>query len=302
MAKPKEVRKALDEQLTIPLYENTKLVKEFEEKNPEKKDDIYRLMDFISYKKIAKIPLSRFSIADVDDYASILISLKWSASEVHNLISYLNSFKDYLIMAYPNEFGIQYLSTLNELRDRYQKPPKKERALNLAQLGCIRKILKDNPKFRKHRYVFEVYFQLGILKNELQYCTPQNLDKSEETWFFKKPDGDKIKLNDFMKQLVTEYQNNQETEYMENNTTVTLYLKQISEELRAQGYFPFDSNLVLDDIKKTRKHFFMTCPNCGEPFESFADNWVLAKAETDSDYHLVCKVCKGEPQDENRSD
>jgi hypothetical protein len=102
------------------------------------------------------------------------------------------------------------------LRDRYPLPKKKERALNLAQLGYIRKVLKDNPKFRKHRYVFEVYFQLGILKEEIQYCSPKYLDKSGETWFFRKPDGNKIKLNDFMKQLVIEYQENQDTAYMED--------------------------------------------------------------------------------------
>ena len=233
-------------------------------------------------------------------FDAMLRSLKWSASEVKNLISLLNSFKDYLKTAYPDEFGIHYLDDLNELRDRYQGPTKEEHALNLSQLGCIRKFLKDNPKFRKHRYVFEVYFQLGILKNDLQYCTLKYLDKSGEKWFFKKPDGDKILLNDFMKQLIKEYQDNQETAYMENNRTVNYYLRQISEELRDQGYFPYDNNLVLDDIKKTRKHFFMTCPNCGETFESFADNWVLAKAETDSNYHLVCKVCKGEPQYDNK--
>ena len=70
MAKTKDERKALDEQLTTPLDKNTKLVEEFKEMNPMKKD-IYRLKEFISYNKIAKIPLSRFSVADVNDYASM---------------------------------------------------------------------------------------------------------------------------------------------------------------------------------------------------------------------------------------
>lgn len=298
MAKTKETRRLLEEQLTGPLDKNSKFVEEFAEKN-QKKKDIYRLKDFISYKKIAAVSLNRFSVDDVDDYASMLISLGWSKAEVQNLISILNEFKDYLIKAYPSEFAINYLGTLNELRDKYPSPKDKGRALNLAQLGCIRAVLRDNPKYRKHRYVFEVYFQLGIPKEDLQYCTPKHLDNSGEPWFFKKPDGTKIELNDFMKQLITEYQ---DTTYMEDNKSmVNSYLHDITEELKSRGYFPYDNNLIFDDIKKTRKHFFMTCPNCKNTFESFADYWVLAKAETDSGYHLVCNVCKGEPRDENNS-
>lgn len=296
MARKARNTKISKELLTIPMATNLNWLNEYSIDKQISNNERSLLLQFISFNNFASKPLKNFEVEDVKSYTEMQINSDCSPASALNVIAQVKKLYEYLAKKYPTEFDSQFPIDINSLRSLYKAPKDKGRGLNLVQLSCIRDFIADKPKIR---YVFELFFQLGIDKKDLVYCTPKYLHKNKEQWSFITPEYKKIELNDYMKNLLAEYEG---TDFMENNKAmVNDYLSQITNHLRKSNVFYYNNDLNIYDIEKTRVGFFFTCPNCHKSFETFANNWVLAKTETDIEYHFVCKACKGDPKYADKS-
>ncbi len=239
----------------------------------------------------SKKPFNDFTIEDLKVYVTILEKFNGKPKTIQRHLSWISSFKDFLVSNYKEFFPPDFLSDYETLKKTYKSEPKGQ-PFNLLQLDHIRKYREQNPK---SGYCFELFFQLGIDKNDIRYCLPQNLDR--QRWEFKRPDGTVIPLNNGLIELI------KDTENIDILTIsydmVNNHLRNITDYLESINQYTRGRNINLYDIEETRKMFFLNCPNCNRVFESFSDNWVLAKTDIGGHYHLVCNVCKGKPQNEN---
>ncbi len=239
----------------------------------------------------SKKPFNLFTFEDLKAYTTMLEDFNYSQKTIDRHISWISSFKDYLISQYSESFPSNFLSDYDKLRKPSKTIPKGQ-PFDLVQLSHIRKYRDHDPK---SEYCFELFFQLGIDKKDVAYCSPQNLDR--QRWVFKRPDGTVIPINNGLIEII------KDTEDIDNLTIsyemVNNYFRNIATYLKSNNQYSRNRNITLYDIEKTRERFFHHCPNCNLIFETFSDNWVLAKADIDNKYHLVCNVCKGKPQNED---
>ena len=214
----------------------------------------------------------------------------------------LGNFKYFLITE--KGAGDNFLMGLSKPRKAI--PPKKldkkdseAIALNLAQIGYIRKYNKDQGDIND-QYIFEIFFQLGIEKNELKFCYPSKRDKNGKKRFV--VDGNKsvyIPYNEKIAELIEKVQDNEALRLKFHD--VDKYLKKVTDYLRHPE--PTDPILCLysrkrqirkNDLKASHDAHFIKCPNCKRSFENAKKNWILAKVEGDEEFYIVCSQCKGE--------
>lgn len=237
----------------------------------------------------SKKAFNDFVIEDIKAYVDLFASYKYAPQTIANQLSCISKFCGFMVSRYPQLFAYNFLEGINTLRKPF-KAGIAGQPLNLIQLSAIREYRKYDLK---SAFCFELFLQLDIKKKDVELCSPANLNK--ERWIFEK-DGKEVSLNQSFIEFISSIENYDDmfiSSYMVNN-----YLKKIANFLKSKNLYDGE-NITLYDIEKTREKFFVHCPNCNLVFECSANNWVLARTESDTDYHIVCNVCKGRPQYEN---
>ncbi|MEG1567086.1 MAG: hypothetical protein RR347_05335 [Anaerovoracaceae bacterium] len=278
------------EYLSIPLAQNIAWLDEYRLADPKITTAMYqRLEMFFAYIKFTTKMFNTFNEQDVVNFIDFYRKYGAQPNTLNSTISYINGFRNYLVYNYPEDFQKEFLNNLSDIFSR-EKTVKKGHALNLAQLSLVRQFISDKPKYR---YVFEMLFQTDMKKQDIKFCRLEYAD--EDNMCFVSDDGKThIHYTQKIQDLLHEYAERKE-QLITTHNVVLEYLSKITEHLRQEGFYQYEKDLNFYDMKATREKFFIVCPNCKQRLESTSSNWVLAKAEADVEFHLVCKYCKGEP-------
>lgn len=263
--------------------------KTYERANPTYIDNLRRLLRAKIYDNK---PFSMFTIIDIMNFLAILDRLGHKPNSKNNYVNAANSFRGFLIEKYPGMFGSNFLGELISLIEKNESTPERI-ALNPDQLYWIRKYadVKSKPLTI---YIFELYFQLGIPKKDIQFCTVENADL-EKMHF--KTDKEPISYNNVIQNLLLKYRNELANAnlsvYSASDKFETLTSWLIKNNVA--GHYA-DSPLCYEDIRLSHSLYVLTCPVCQRKHENLASNWVLAKTKIETEYRLACIQCKGVPQ------
>lgn len=141
--------------------------------------------------------------------------------------------------------------------------------------------------------MFEIFFQLGILKQDIKHCNLSNADLENMEFIIEK--GDNIKFNNVIRNMLLNHSKTLERINL-NANKVSDRLKTLTHFLiknESEGKYSMERPLCYEDIIASHKLFIFTCPCCYEKQENIAHNWVLAKTPDGLDYRLVCSGCRG---------
>lgn len=263
--------------------------KTYERANPTYIDNLSRLLRAKIYDNK---PFNQFTITDIINFLAFLDRLGHKPNSKNNYVNAANSFRGFLIEKHPDLFDLAFLNDLISLIEKTESTPERI-ALNPDQLYWIRKYadVKSKPLTI---YIFELYFQLGIPKKDIQHCTVENADL-EKMHF--KTDKEPIPYNNVIQNLLLKYRNELTNANLSVNSasdkfeTLTSWL--MKNNVAAQYA---DSPLCYEDIRLSHLLYILTCPVCKRKHENLASNWVLTKTEVESEYRLACIQCKGVPE------
>jgi len=242
--------------------------------------------NFLRYSKYKDKPFDTFVIADIEDYVLVLWENDYSTARSNGVIGAISGFRNFLIenCSFPKDF----LDNLSTLRVN-AKTSSDSTPLTLNQLKHIREYNKINIT---DEYIFEVYFQLGIDKQDLSICVPKNKNIAERCFVH---NTKKISYNAKVAELFDKIKNEKELKLKISNVDYH-YFKKVTDHLRSvEGLYNKVRQLNYSDILKSHDLYIFKCPNCGEFSENISKNWVLARMESDQDYRLDCFQCKGVP-------
>ena len=234
--------------------------------------DVEEFLEFCAYNNDKDI--KNIDGTDFNSYFTTLKKYTDSPYTINRRSSVLSSFGDFLRSEYPNIFPDKFFSDLPH-NERTDKNPTDIKSLSLEQLSYARKYNRRSVKV-KDEYIFELFFQLGIDKNDLIACNfPKTRNTQVDEIIKRVPKGD-----------VT-------------NSTINSYFSRVTKYLQKQGLYDKSRNNINSyDLAESHKAYFLQCPNCGMPFENIAKHWVLAKVKFDGadyqdEYRIVCAQCKG---------
>jgi hypothetical protein len=214
-----------------------------------------------------------------------------STGRTDDVIATISSFKNFLIENC--SFKQDFLHDIRSLQVNEEGTPDST-PLTLRQLHHIREY---NKRDIIDEYIFELFFQLGIDKKDLSICVPQNADY--ETHFFRYKNK-AIRYNERISQILAVIKNATLYDLTTKMQNIDYhYFEQVTIHLikNIPGMWEKERPLRYSDILKSHKIYMLKCPNpnCEELSENFQQNWVLLKAEPDTEYRLVCSRCKGKP-------
>jgi hypothetical protein len=260
----------------------------FKKKTSYKPGYYQTIGNFLKYSKYKGKPFNTFTLADVEDYIFIMWDNGYSSNRTDDVVATISSFKNFLIKnsSFPSDFLDDILSLQVKENSISDSEP-----LSLFQLHHIREYNNSNII---DEFIFEIYFQLGIDKQDLAICTPQNADNEKRCFRFK---GKEIRYNQKIEQLISRIQSVDRLEMKIKNIDYR-YLKNVTTHLKSiAGAWQKERALNYSDILKSHQVYMVKCPNvkCGELSENIQQNWVLVKQDFDTEYRLFCSQCKGTP-------
>lgn len=245
---------------------------------------------FLKLKIFNNKPFNSFDINEIINFYDFLEKLPASPATINNYLNAIIKFRDYLIKKYPNDFPNLFLHEAGDLRHapkelgQFEKIP-----LNYYQLSLIRKYPDTKPVTK---YIFEIFFQLGIDKKDIEFCNSRNADFEKMEF---RTDNDPIRYNTVIQNMLLKY--------TEELADIELTVSKASSRFEsltnyliknnANGKYTRERPLCYEDIRYTHSLFIFTCPNCNMKHENISSNWVLAKTEFEEEYRLVCNICKG---------
>jgi site-specific recombinase XerD len=244
--------------------------------------------NFLKYCEFKDKTLETFTTRpDIEDYILAMWENHYSSGRTDDVIATISSFRNFLVnnCSFPQDF----LSDILNLQVNEKSVPDSA-PLTLSQLYHIREY---NIRNITDKYIFEIYFQLGIDKKDLAICVPKNVDYEKRCFYVK----DKmIRYNEKISQLISQVEVNELEVKMQNIDYH--YFKKVTAHLRNTArVWEKERALNYSDILESHKIFMIKCPNpsCEELLENVQQNWVLVKTEFDTEYRLVCCRCKGKP-------
>lgn len=290
-------RKIPDKYLSAALPENIAWLDKYRVAPPGLRDSIYQRIELLlKYVQSNQKPFNTFKQRDIRDFIEQYKQSGAAPSTLNNTISYLVGFRNYLIENHSKEFPKDFLEDISKLRVQGASR-KNGTALNLVQLSAVRHFISDKPKYR---YTFEMFLQTDVKKQDIEICHLEYAD--EGNMCFRSADGKIcVSYTRAIQTMLEDCSKKQENIKVTSNVVLP-YLSEITKNLREKNLYFGDKDLKIYDIRATRDKFFIICPNCKERLESSASNWVLAKADIDDEFHLVCKYCKGEPLSDENTD
>lgn len=269
---------------------NKKWFEKFQEETDLGSKGYYQTIEnFLKYTKYKDKPFDTFTRSDIDEYILAMWQNGYKSGRTDGVIAAISSFKNFLIKncSFPQDFLSDILSLqVNEESVSDSAP------FNLSQLHHIREY---NNHSITDEYIFEVYFQLGIDKQDLAICVPQNADRQKRCFCL----NDKaIRYNEKISQLIDKIEYLNELEMKIQNIDHH-YFEKVTTHLteKVAGVWKKERALRYSDILRSHEIYMIKCPNpsCRELSENIKQNWVLVKTEIDTEYRLVCFRCKGQP-------
>ena len=272
---------------------NQNWINEYIENTKFDKGYYQALENFFKFKRYEKKPFNLFTNYDVSEYIETMIDNKFGTNKINSIISNINSFKKFLIEQHSDIFSEHLLNDLLELKmDIPEKKYIKNQPLNLVQLNYTKEFIKQDIRAE---YIFEIFYQLKIQKQDIEICSPKYANKENMTF---KRKNKTINYNNKIQELLIKIEKFSDFKDSYSIPMVNYYLDKIEQYLRIKGLYNVDKKLNYLDIAKTHEAFFIKCPNCGNEFESVSTNWALAKVDFGDNLFLVCSKCKGEPHNE----
>jgi hypothetical protein len=267
--------------------ENELLMKEFIEAKKSYEDSYIKLL--LRSKINQNKPLNKYTTDDIYNHIDLLEKNNYASSSIRNFLAHMRSFAAFLKENFPDDFPSEYLDGLNDIpADITINNPKSKFIafeLNIHQLDAIREYISDK---RKTQFIFELYFQLGIDKQDVpRYC--KNNYNSKEKAFYE--DGELLKeCTPLLAEIISSMS---DKDWFGHIGNTHYHLKKITDYLITKGLFADSENLTYSDIVKTRDRFFLQCPYCHRDVENIQENWVLVKAGENGSTRLCCVLCKG---------
>lgn len=241
------------------------------------------LLQFFKYTHFTEKPLDSFTPDDVNTFLISLSKYNYSASRKNTYISVLSELRNYLKKEYPTIFSIEFLYGIENLRtpsDLEASPH-----FDLITLGKIREVIENNVAWK---YIFEVAFQLGIKKNDLNKCLPEYSDRENQAFIYK---GEIISyVGTSIQSVIDEYTTSRSPSKISYQNSIYL-LKGLEKELKERGIY--SNNIDYNTLLATHKAYQFTCPNCGRSSLCIDRNWVLARIDDNPFLFLVCTQCRG---------
>jgi len=231
---------------------------------------VQEFLEFCAYKNNKDI--RTIDETDVNSYITVLKSCGAKTPTINSHKSALSGLRKFLHSNYPDTFDERFLSELPG-HERTDENPTEIKALSLVQLSYVRAY---NRSHLKDNYIFELFFQLGIDKNDLVARNFPESRNAEVDEIIKKASKSDIELG-----------------------TINSYFKRVTKYLRDHdAYDKSRRNINSYDLAEGRNAYFLRCPNCGKSFENVAKYWVLARVNIEEvdyqgEYSIVCAECKG---------
>lgn len=166
-------------------------------------DSYYTTIEnFFKFCEFQNKPFNTFTTKpDIEKYVEIMMENGYTTDTMNSLNWALSSFKNFLIRNNPTIFPENFLADLYILRFDDDNPSDAF-ALSLGQINHIRDY---NLHDIRDEYIFEIYFQLGIMKKEITICNPSN--NTNELSCFKLGDK-KIRYNAKIAELLAKLPQN----------------------------------------------------------------------------------------------
>ena len=280
---PKKYEFPLCQQLeptTQKYFSEYKVITEFKEGYYQ------RLERLLKYLKFQDKPIDTYSLSDIE---GLIISMWENGYKVKTTNAYIGALRGFRKFLIENcSFTDDFLGGLEQyyINDKttFECEP-----FSLKQLNLIREYNKSKPEFE---FIFEVFFQLGIDKKDISICSPKNCDQSQKAFLKGKK---KIFYNTKISDLLHGDLEIAEIEKVGGNVDY-FYFRQLTQFLvNEKMVYPSGDQITYSEILKSHDLYIIPCPNpnCRELTENISSNWVLVKSETDSDFRLFCKNCKG---------
>lgn len=239
---------------------------------------VKEFLEFCEFTDSKLIP--QLTVDDIAKYVDVLKKHDAKQGTINTRYSAIASFRDYLIKEH--NFDEKFLANFPK-HEKIIENPKDFRPLNLRQLAFARKYNRRKSGSVKDEYVFELFFQTGIDKDDLSEQNYPNIENTQLKNLIEKIHvaGERVSIG-----------------------AITSYFQRLTKYLKKQGIYDLDRRDINSyDLVESHKSYFQKCPNCGRgPFEKTSGYWVLAKIRFDNEryddeYHLVCVVCKGGPNE-----
>lgn len=267
--------------------EKEKLFNSFSESEKDLEEEYRKnVRRFLRWKEIGNKNINELNNNDIANFFIVLNENGYSYSRKIQYLEPIKKFRLFLITQHG--YSENYLSKVLDLviEDDEEGTESKGTIYTLEQLNSIREFNKRNLI---DEYIFEVYFQLRIQKKDLRKCIPKNSVSKEKCFHYK---NEKFFYNRAISQLL-EHDIDSEDLLSHASEIDHYYFRRLTQYMRSEGLIDNKSNLIYQDIEKSHDKYILRCPNCGELTENIGENWVLIKTNTDSDFRLYCRSCKG---------
>jgi len=246
-----------------------------------------KIENFFRFRDYQNKPFNTFTVSDVEKYLGVMVDSDYAANTINTIPRALSGFKKFLISKHSSLFSKDFLADLPS--SYFDKSNGSDFfALSLTQINLIREYNKRNIL---DEYVFEIYFQLGIDKQDITICHPDNTN--EKRSHFIVPNGKDIRYNAKIAGLLEKLPKNNDIRL--SAVIADSYLPKVTDYLRQQEppAYNRERNLNYSDLEKSHKKYIIKCPSCGQLTENISQNWILAKLESDPDLRLACFECRG---------
>ncbi len=276
------------ELLTKVIESNNKIwIEQYKTMTNFSKGYYQKLENFFRFHKFTNKPFNLFVLKDVEEYIEVLFDNDYAPNLIDSVISNLSSFKNFLIVQYPDNFSQSFLSNILSLKiGTKEKKYAESRPLTYKQLTHIKQYIKSNIRTE---YIFNVFYQLGIDKKNFHVCSPNNAVR-EKNSFVK--ENIEIEFNFVIAELLTRVM--LEPNFKATPNMISAHLKKIQMYLSDNNLLEEDQTITYNDIIKTHERFFFICPNCDRKKENISSNWILVKTSINNELQLICSECKGQ--------
>jgi hypothetical protein len=269
--------------------ENENLMKSFLASKKSYKDTYIKKL--LQSKRNDNKLLKHYSLDDIIYHIDLLEEFQYTEGAIESFLANIRVFVKYLKKTHPSDFPADFLEGLNDIKASeitFNNPKSKfdSRELTIHQLDAVRTFLLSQKK--RWRFTFELYFQLGIDRQDTVKYKEKNYNPKKQAFYEKG-----ILLRKCTPQLIDIISVMDSKDWQTDEDNAGKDLRKIGLHLVKIGLYPKGKNLTYSDIKKTRRKFFLKCPYCNEELENIKDNWVLVKVGDEGSIRLCCTICKG---------
>jgi hypothetical protein len=246
-----------------------------------------RIKELFRFHSFEHKPFNYFTQTDLEDYVLAMWDNGYSIETSNVLVPALREFINFLEKDYSGVLPPGFLERLEKLRARVNEDHQfKTLPLIPTQIEFIR---KHNERNINDEYIFELIFQLRIPSNKLKDCHPRFRNENQKRFVPEKRKS--FEYNNKIASLLDKL--GEDKTLILSISKLQSWLFRINRELKQNGLWSKERDLVYSDLVASHDKYVMKCPSCGEFTENISNDWVLVRSGEDEDYRLVCLHCKG---------